>query len=40
MSLKIAARMVRELSPKVLFKAGYNLGWKGMRAVKRYEARC
>ncbi len=39
MSLKIAARMVRELSPKVLFKAGYNLGWKGMRAVKRYEAR-
>jgi MoaA/NifB/PqqE/SkfB family radical SAM enzyme len=39
MSLKIAARMVRELSPKVLFKATYNLGWKGIRAVSRYEKR-
>ncbi len=39
MSLKIAARMVRELSPKVLFKATYNLGWKGVRAVARYEKR-
>ena len=39
MIAKFALRMVREVDPRLLWKFSYNFGWKGMRAVQKFEAR-
>jgi MoaA/NifB/PqqE/SkfB family radical SAM enzyme len=35
----LAARMVRETDPRLLWKLGYNFGFKGMRSVQRFKQR-
>ena len=39
MSLALATRMVRETDPRLLWKFGYNFGFKGMRSVQRFKKR-
>lgn len=36
---KIAYRMVREVSPRLLWKFVYNFGWKSMGAVNKFQRR-
>lgn len=36
---KLAWRLVRGTDPRVLWKAGYNAGFKGMRSVQRFKKR-
>ena len=35
----LAARMWRGSDPRLLWKFGYNFGFKGMRSVQRYKKR-
>ena len=36
---RIALRFLRETDPRLLAKFAYTVGWKGMRAVQRFERR-
>lgn len=37
--LTLGARMVRSTDPRLLWKFGYNFGFKGMRSVQRFKKR-
>ena len=37
--LKVAWRMITEPETRLLWKFAYNMGWKGMRAVQKFEKR-
>jgi MoaA/NifB/PqqE/SkfB family radical SAM enzyme len=39
MMLKFIWRLIRETSPRLLWKFCWNFGWKGMRAVSRFSQR-
>jgi len=39
MSMPFAIRMLTEPAPRVLAKFAWNFGWKGMRAVQRFQRR-
>lgn len=39
MILSLATRMVRTSTPRLLWKFGYNFGFKGMRSVQRFKKR-
>ena len=39
MSIALATRMVRSTDPRLLWKFGYNFGFKGMRSVQRFKKR-
>jgi MoaA/NifB/PqqE/SkfB family radical SAM enzyme len=39
MMIKFLWRLIRETSPRLLWKFGWNFGWKGMRAVSRFTQR-
>jgi MoaA/NifB/PqqE/SkfB family radical SAM enzyme len=39
MVARLALRMVRTTDPRLLFKLGYNFGYKGMRSVQRFKKR-
>jgi MoaA/NifB/PqqE/SkfB family radical SAM enzyme len=39
MIFKTAIRMMRQTDPRLLWKFVWNFGWKGMRAVQRFERR-
>lgn len=39
MSLALGMRMVRETDPRLLWKFGYNFGFKGMLSVQRFKKR-
>ena len=39
MMMRFILRMIRETSPRLLWKFCWNFGWKGMRAVNRFKRR-
>jgi MoaA/NifB/PqqE/SkfB family radical SAM enzyme len=39
MAPQFAMRMMRETDPRLLWKFGYNFGYKGMRSVQRFKKR-
>ena len=39
MVLSLGYRMVRSTTPRLLWKFGYNFGWKGMLSVQRFKKR-
>ncbi len=39
MVARLALRMVRTTDPRLLWKLGYNFGYKGMRSVQRFKKR-
>lgn len=39
MIVRFAKRMITEVDPRLLWKFSYTLGWKGMRAVQKFEKR-
>jgi MoaA/NifB/PqqE/SkfB family radical SAM enzyme len=39
MKLALGSRMLREVSPRLLWKFAYTFGWKGMRAVDKFKKR-
>ena len=39
MLLSLSMRMLRTTDPRLLWKFGYNFGWKGMRSVQRFKKR-
>ena len=39
MIARFAKRMITEVDPRLLWKFSYTLGWKGMRAVQKFEKR-
>ncbi len=39
MMMRFAGRMLRETDPRLLWKFGYNFGYKGMRSVQKFKQR-